>query len=227
MGISAPVMHCTLFSSLISRTNTTHLAQRLLAFHGKLIEHLCRKTSKSCEALSKIRHCVDIDTMTNVYYALVHSYLRYGIIAWGNAAPSNLYPLIVLMNKVVRIMCFAPLGRVDIQPMYDCLEILDVQKIFSLETAKLVYKSKNNLLPISTIAKHFEVSTSAEHQHQLRSHRSYQLPPIVFNSMMAKKSLQFREVELWNGIPEEIKTSENLSIFKKRYKSFLLSSDEV
>ena len=49
------------------------------------IEYICGKISKACGALSKIRHYVDIETLKSVYYALVHSYLRYGIVEWGNA----------------------------------------------------------------------------------------------------------------------------------------------
>ena len=50
------------------------------------IDRVCNKVSKACGALSKLRHCVDLNTLKNVYHALVHSYLRYGITVWGNAS---------------------------------------------------------------------------------------------------------------------------------------------
>ena len=37
------------------------------------VEYICKKISKSCGALSKLRHYVDIGTLKNVYYTLVHS----------------------------------------------------------------------------------------------------------------------------------------------------------
>ena len=46
------------------------------------VQYISIKISKACGALSKLRHCVSIDTLINVYYALVHSYLRYGIFVW-------------------------------------------------------------------------------------------------------------------------------------------------
>ena len=137
------------------------------------IEYLCKKISKACGALAKIRHCVDINTLTNVYYALMHSYLRYGIIAWGSATSSVLKSLQTMVNRVITIMFFAPFGRVDLKPLYDCLEILNLSEIYSLETGKFIYKSKTGLLPISNIANHFERRVGAQHQHNLRSHRSY------------------------------------------------------
>ena len=74
------------------------------------VDYVCGKISKACGALSKIRHCVTIETLTSVYYALAHSYLRYGITAWGNAAENVLKPLHSLLNRVVRIMTLALLS---------------------------------------------------------------------------------------------------------------------
>ena len=64
------------------------------------IEYISQKISKACGALSKIRHCVDIETLKTVYYALVHSYLSYGIVVWGNASESILKPLHALMTEM-------------------------------------------------------------------------------------------------------------------------------
>ena len=77
------------------------------------IEHISQKISKACGALSKLRHCVSIDTLINVYYAQVHSYLQYGILTWGTASSNVLEPLKVLSNRVVKIMTFTPFGNIS------------------------------------------------------------------------------------------------------------------
>ena len=82
------------------------------------VKYISTKISKACGALAKIRNCVSIDVLKNVYHALVHSYLRYGILVWGHAAPSVLKPLEILANKAIRIMTFAPFGAVDLKPVY-------------------------------------------------------------------------------------------------------------
>ena len=76
-----------------------------------------KKISKACGALAKIRNCVSIDVLKNVYHALVHSYLRYGILVWGHAAPSVLKPLEILANEAIRIMTFVPFVAVDLKPV--------------------------------------------------------------------------------------------------------------
>ena len=76
--------------------------------------------------------------MKNVYHALFHSYIRYGIVIWGHAAPAVLNPLQTLMNRVIRIMTYAPFGNVDLNPVYKELKLLQVSKVCSLETSKFV-----------------------------------------------------------------------------------------
>ena len=53
-------------------------------------------------------------------------------------------------------MIFAPFGRIDILPLLNYLEILDIKDIFLLETAKLIFKVKNDMIPIP-IRNYFEV----------------------------------------------------------------------
>ena len=87
------------------------------------VEYICGKISRTVGCLAKLRHTVDIEVLREVYHALIHSYVRYGILAWGNVAESNLQPLTTLLNKAIRIMTFAPFGPLDLPPIYKELEI--------------------------------------------------------------------------------------------------------
>ena len=57
------------------------------------VNYICKKLSKTCGIISKLRHCIDIDTLKTVYYSLGYSYLCYGNVVWGNADVSVLEPL--------------------------------------------------------------------------------------------------------------------------------------
>ena len=189
------------------------------------IDYICNEVARASGALSKLQHCLDINTLKNVYYALVNSYIRYGIVVWGNAAENVIKPLHALLNRIVRIMTFAPFG-IGTKPIFDFLEILDVPQVFSLETAKFVYKSKNQLLPISTLANHFE-RTNAVHQHNLRPRTNRLLiTPFVLLSSFKKKSIHNRGMNMWDNIPEPLKLSTSFNIFKKCFKTFLLQEPD-
>ena len=79
--------------------------------------------SKGCGALAKLRNCVSIDVLKNVYHALIYSYLRYGIMIWGNATQEVMKLLQVLVNKAIRILTFAPFGNIELSPVYKQLKI--------------------------------------------------------------------------------------------------------
>ena len=78
------------------------------------VKHVCQKLSKVCGIISKIRHCVNLSTLKTIYYALGYSYIRYCNIVWGNATKNTLKPLVATQNRLIRIMAFAPFGRIDI-----------------------------------------------------------------------------------------------------------------
>ena len=81
--------------------------------------------------MAKLRHSVDIDTLKVVYYSLVHSYIRYGLVTWGSASSSTLSPLYTALHKVLRIMTFAPYGNIDlkwIQFNFNFMKVLFLKK---------------------------------------------------------------------------------------------------
>ena len=58
----------------------------------------------------------------------------------GSTSETTLKPIQVIVNRAVRIMCSAPLGRIDINPLSENLEILKVKEIYDLEPGKFMYK---------------------------------------------------------------------------------------
>ena len=191
------------------------------------INYVAKKVSKACGALAKARHCVDIDTLKTIYYALVNSYFRYGLVAWGNASYSALQPLNALNDRVLRIMSFAPLGRLDTSIIYEHLQILNIKKTFTLETCKFIFKSRNLLLPLETIATHFTRATG-DHSYNTRSRSRNMLSiaPISFLSVFAQKSIQNRSAEAWACLPSAIQNAESFNIFKCALKKYLVGYDD-
>ena len=132
------------------------------------VDHVCKKVSKACGALARIRHSVDINILRNVYHALLYSYIRYGIVVWGNANKSILKPLENLVNRAIRIMSFIPDGNFELAPVFKDLKLLNLSQAHLLETGKFVFKSKNLILP-DEIGNYFSIDRcSEEHNHRTR-----------------------------------------------------------
>ena len=178
-------------------------------------------------ALSKTRHIVGIDTLKSIYHALINSYLRYGILSWGNASSETLKPLKTLINRAVRMMSFAPFGNLNTKPIFKHLALLDIDQTFQFETAKFIFKDKNNLLPISTIAHHFERTSSINRPIRQTQTSHISVAPYELLSVHAKKSIQVKTTYFWNDIPPSIKSCPYFSSFKRLYKEFLIHNEPL
>ncbi len=184
------------------------------------IEYISAKIAKACGVLAKLRHCLTSKLLIEIYHALIHSYLRYGILTWGNASDSTLKPLQTLINRALRIMTFAPFGRIDLKPLYSDLHILDVKNTCFLETSKFMFKRKNQLLPIR-FANHFENRySSTSNVYDLRS--GVRRNHIVTRLLSSESSIQIRGERLWNGIPDIIKQATTSTGFKRLVKCMLI-----
>ena len=190
---------------------------------GPHIDYISKKISKACGALAKLRYCVSLDMLKSVYHALIHSYLRYGILVWGTAPQTTLDPLRVLVNKSIRIIAKLPFGRVQLDPIFKELKFLKLHNIHKLETGKFIFKEKKGLLP-TRIGNNFEVtSNEIPHDHFVRHERS---PRLISNSRTGEKSVQFNAMQIWNNISSELKSIESFNVFKRTYKKYLIDLDE-
>jgi len=72
--------------------------------HVSLIES---KIKRGVGVISRLRHTVTKTILINLYYSLIHPYLLYGLVAWGNTYSTTLQPLLNLQKKVVRLITFS------------------------------------------------------------------------------------------------------------------------
>ena len=90
-----------------------------------------------------------------------------------------------------------------------------------MEYGKFIFKSKNALLPISTIASHF--SREISHRPRRRIHNTgASIVPVVLLSVYAQKSIQHKSAGIWDDIPVSIRDLEFFGAFKRQYKKHLL-----
>jgi len=93
-----------------------------------------------------------------------------------------------------------------------------------------MYKVDKNLLPPFSMGNYFEPDPYVNHHsYGLRS-RTANIPTrLICRSKFAEKSVQIGGLKSWNKIPEPIRNSDSLNIFKRTYKKYLLdysSNDE-
>ena len=110
------------------------------------IECIVKKIKRSVGILSKLRHYVNIDILTNLYYSLIHPFLTYGIIIWSNTYSTTLQPLYILQKKAVRIMTFSSFDEHS-TPLFRLLAIMKLSDLVTFHIALFMHKFQNKLLP--------------------------------------------------------------------------------
>ena len=71
------------------------------------VSFLTKKIKRNIGALSKLRHFVNIDILTNLYYALIYPFFTYYILSRGNTYSCTVNPLFILQKKALRIISFS------------------------------------------------------------------------------------------------------------------------
>ena len=108
---------------------------------------LSKKLSKANGILAKLRHFAPKETLISVYYSIFYSHLQYGCPVWSLTKNENLDTIIILQNKCMRIINFAPFNS-HTNNMFLDNKLLKFEDLIKLEQLKLIldFKNKNHQL---------------------------------------------------------------------------------
>ena len=133
------------------------------------IDAVLLKNSKTVGLLSKLRYTAPFHILISIYNSLIAPYLRYGLIAWGQAAKSRLDKLLVLQKRALRFIHFAN-SRDHAIPLFLNTVILPLNFLYYKLLSETMHDVSNNLLP-SNIQDLF-LPTAHVHSYNTRSSTS-------------------------------------------------------
>ena len=87
----------------------------------------------------KARNYLNKDGLVNLYYSFIYPYLTYCKHIWGSTYKTNLQKLVILQNKVVRIISHVK-SRISAEPLYDQLRIMQFFYINQYLIGRFMYK---------------------------------------------------------------------------------------
>ena len=183
------------------------------------IDELNKKIARSAGILYKLKHFVTPKILTNVYYAIVYPFLLYGIIIWGSACKTFLSPIHLLQKKIVRLITSEG-PYTHSPPLFQQVKLLNIFDIHRLKLGKFVYEIFNNQNPMLI---EFNKSSNI-HYHETRYASGGNLY-VNYNrtTKYGLNNIQTLGRKMWTSIPTNIQISASSSIFKKRYKEFLIT----
>ena len=141
------------------------------------LDHLCKKIACGSYALLKLRTFTPISTLKTVYYALVHPHLSYGLACWSNATKTSLKKIIILQNKIVRLMTYSD-QRTPASGLYKSLQILALDNMIKLTLITIAHSFHHKTLPkiFDNLFKYLK--TSHSYNTRIRSNQNFFKPSV-------------------------------------------------
>ena len=183
------------------------------------IQHTCKKVSKTIPIIAKARKKLPINCLIKLYYSIVYPYFIYCNQVWGNCHKETLKPLLVLQKRVIKTISSSPY-RAKSLPLYIKHKLLTLQDINTYTTGIFMYKTIKSNIPSNSMFKSFYKLNKAFHEHETR-HANDIKPPFSRNALRIS-SIRIFGATIWNAIPQEIRNSPSIDVFKKNFKSYLL-----
>ncbi len=182
------------------------------------IAKIKNKLSKSSYIIWKLKPFVNTHTLKLVYYSLVYPYLQYCVCAWGNAAKSNLDPVVKLQKRIVRCILSEP-STAPSTPLFLKLGMLKFEDIFKQQVVNLMYKFGNSSYKTGDLNL-TKISSRHRYSTRLSCNNNY-----FFNlprTNLATRSFSYVGPKFWRSVPAEMKNMSFLT-FKYKFKKYLLN----
>ena len=179
---------------------------------------LSTKISRGIGVLRRMKQIVPNDILRQLYYALIYSNLTYAITTYGSAYQNQLRRLTNLTNKSLKIIT-------NVQRLTP--EICKREQIFDFQMT-FKYFCSIKMFQVLRLGLHEYFadklsSIQTTHNHATRASTSQNLTIPRYTSSKCQKSILYIGTKFWNELPTSIRNSENLKIFKKNLKKFILS----
>ena len=181
------------------------------------------KTVSSCISslaqINRVKHVLDKSLLTLIIRSIVFSKLYYCSSVYANITASNISKLQAVQNFAARIIMKS--RKFDhITPLLNELHWIPVKLHLLYRDAVLTFKCLNGTTPES-LSQQF-VRRADISGRCTRNSNSLDIP--FFKSATGQRTFHYRAVSLWNELPENIKCSLSISIFKHKLRKYLLEN---
>ena len=187
----------------------------------KHIKQIENKVSKGLYAIRSTQHLIPKKHLRLLYHALIACHLSYGIIYWHSSAKQHLHRLTVLQKKALRIITNAEYNASS-TPLFQQENILQLDKLYTLELYRLMYKTNHKLLPTPN-PQAFTIA-APNHTYATRHRQTNPMGSRTHRHHLSHKSFIHTGPQLWNTLPLESKNINTLKLFSKHIKRSLIHS---
>ena len=184
------------------------------------INTIAKKVSSAIAGLRQIRPFVTFDTLVTIYKSLILPFFDYCDVLWTNANKGGLDRLQKLQNRAARVITHA---SYDVRSR-DLLKSLNWDNLTARRFENemiLMHKIMNDRAP-QYLKSHFSRVRDSNH-YDLRGRDTKLSLPLPKNEFI-RKSFRFRAASRWNNLDDGLRSTEELSRFKRVLHTHCLST---
>ena len=183
------------------------------------IENICKVISRNTGVIYRLKSMLPKSSLFMLYSSLILPYLNYGLLVWGNTYQTFLDKLEVLQNKVIRIICNAPI-RSEIDPLFFENNILKLRDLYHFQLGQFMFRFTHGRLPHAF--NNMFLRNQNIHRYPTRQANDFHLP--LMRTARAQSTFIFEGPKFWNSLSNDITSCPSLNTFRDELKKFLLKS---
>ena len=178
------------------------------------------KMAKNSGILNRIKNYLPSSSLTVLYNSLVSSHFTYGLEVWGACHAKHQKRINVIQKKAIRAVTKAP-WLAHSEPRMKNLKMLKIEDQHYLQCAGLIFDMLKGYAPdILSLSCEQNNNNTRLTRSVSNKPQDFRLPS--FNSITIKNSFQNLVPDIWNTLPENIKTAPSRKSFKAALKKIIL-----
>ena len=185
------------------------------------VEYICQKLSKCAGIIAKARRKLHRSSLITLYYSFAYPYLIYCNHVWGNNYASTLEKIMIVQKRLIRTITCSPY-RAHTAPLFYANRLLETSDINTYITGTFMYRFVNDNLP--DIFEGFCVRNRDRNVHQYNVRNADELYVPYARLDIRKFSIKISGAKLWNVLPNYIKESSSVAVFKQNLRNYLIDN---
>ena len=205
----------------IERTTTIKFLGIILDEHLTWNQHIievCNKLKSLFHIFYNIRRYLSKENIKTLYYTLIYSRIKYGLIVYGQASITKLNKIQTLQNRLLKILSSKKF-RYSTDRLHDEFEILKVKDMVKQEVLTFVFNYFNNNLP-DVFNNYYETLASG---HGLNTrYGSFLIRKIKHKTKIGAHTIKIQGPDLWNKLDNQLKSILHVKMFRNKYKHSII-----
>ena len=167
-----------------------------------------------------IRKYLSIIQVQTIYYTLVYSKIKYGILMYGTSNNIVMKPVQTIQNQLLKVLTEKPY-KYPTNQLHSELKIIKVEDLFRQEVLSFVFNFYNSNLP--PVFDNYFITFSSIHDIGTRNRNTSFIIP-HHTSYYESSSLKVKGACMWNTLSNENKSKKTIKCFRNALKDIYLLS---